>query len=103
MQIMIIHIIIGQNRNFLIACIIQSLPEKGTVMGQTAITDIFTHADRCFGWIVVTFFQGGKRFAYHNLSRKANIIMDIFFAETDCLLPTDLQGHCLQPLAGNRC
>ena len=45
MYIMIIHIIVCQDRHVGESRIIQSFAKKCCIMGQTAVTDIFAHAD----------------------------------------------------------
>ena len=98
MQIMGIRIVVGQYGNLRKSRVIQCFSEQGTVMGQTAVPDIFRHPDGRVFRIVFSAFQRGKRFSDHHLGREADIVVHIFFPKPDGLLAAHLKRYCLNTL-----
>ena len=52
MHIVVVYIIVGENRHIMESGIIKGFAKKGTVMGQTAVADIFAHTDGYFFAVV---------------------------------------------------
>ena len=52
MHIVVVYIIVGQNRHIMESGVIKGFAKKGTVMGQTTVADIFAHTDGHFFAVV---------------------------------------------------
>ena len=101
-HIVVIHIVIGDDRHIGETGVIQSLSKQGTVMGQPAVPDIFSHRDGNLTVIVLSALQCGEGLSDDDLGRKTDVIVDIQLSETDGFLPSDRKRFCPKPLPGKR-
>ena len=102
MQIMIIDVIVRQNRHLRVAGVVKRLAKQRTVMGQAAVTDVFSHTDRRLRWHILTTPKCCQRLADDNLRRETDIVVDILLSEADRLFPADRQRNCPDSLCLQR-
>ena len=103
MHLMGIYIVIRQYWNIGISCIIESLPQQSSIMGQTAITYVFPHTNCRMLHIIFSASESGKGFSDDNLCRKTNVIMYILFSETDGFFSTNFQWNSANSLGRKGC
>ena len=99
---MAVLVIVGQNRNIRKSGIIQRLAQQRAVVRQSAVTDIFSHADGNLFVLVFSAHQRFQRLTNDNLRRKANIIVHILLAELDGSFSADRQRFRLDVLRTER-
>ena len=102
MQVVAVLIVISQDRHLRKSRIVQCFPKQSAVVGQTAVTYIFSHGDSRVVHIVFSALQCGKRLSDHHLSRETDIVVHILLAEPDGCLPADFQRLCSKPLPLHR-
>ena len=81
MNIVEIHIVVGDDRNLFVASVVESLAQKCGVVGKSTVTDIFTGCNGNMVKVVLSGLQGFKSFADNDLGRETNIVMNILFAK----------------------
>ena len=100
MEVVVVHIVIGDDRHVLMARVVQGLAQKGPVVGQTAAADVLAHHDGLFPALVSGVLQGLQGLADDHLGREADVVVHIALAQLDRALPPDGKGHGLQSLRG---
>ena len=93
-------VVVGEDGNLREAGVVQRLPEQSAVVGKTAVSHVFSHADGHIFGVVFSALQSGEGFPDNHLGREADIVMHILLAVTDRFLPSQLQRFGAQPLTG---
>ena len=99
-QVVIIHVIIRDDRHIRVACVVKSLAEQGSVVGQAAAADIFSHHDSLLFSLIFGVFNGLERLSDNHLGRETDIIMDIALSEFDRTLAADGKRNRMDLLGG---
>ena len=97
---MVILLIVGKDGNLGIAGVIQGLSQKGAVVGQSAVSDIFGHGHAHMIRVVGPASQGPQNLTDDNLGGEADIIVHILLSEAYGFRAADLQRdgpHSLGP------
>ena len=103
MKIVVVLIVISDDRDIRMACIVQGLSQKGRIVGQAAAPDVLAHHDRFFLSFIFGLLQGFQGFSNDDLGGEADIVVDIAFAQLDRAFPPDGKGHGLYVRAVKHC
>ena len=63
-------------------------------MGKTTAAKVFSHTDSDFIFIVFSALKCTENLTDDYLCREANIVVSVFFAESDCFFSADIKWNC---------
>ena len=100
MELVGVMVVVGEDGNLREAGVIQRLSEQPAVVGQAAVSHVFSHADGNVFGVIFPALESCECFSDDHLGRKADIVMYILLAVADRFLPSQLQRFGAQPLSG---
>ena len=103
MKVVEVRVIIREDRHIGKSRVIKCFPKQSAVMGQAAVTDVLSGGNGNFFSVIFSALQSGKCLADDDLSREADVVMDILLSETDRLVTADRQRLRAESLLSHGC
>ena len=92
-DVMRVSIVVRDNGNMRIPCIVERFTQQRRIVGKAAIADIFSRANSDIGIVVSTAFKRGERLANHDLRREAYVVVHVSLAELDSALAAQIERN----------